>query len=95
MEFLFQEAIGFDCIKSRVCDKIIRRKLRMESKVVGQDRMKEGEVRYGLVPVQGIRFLHCRYFRVSLFGVIAQKGDMLRDPRFVYKNRKFICINIC
>lgn len=92
MEFLFQEAIGFDGVKSRIPKEGIRRKLRMEGKVVGQDRMKGGGVPDGLVLVRRIRFLFHWHLRMSFFKRIIQKRDMADDPKAICKDREFIGI---
>ena len=92
MEFLFQEAIGFDGVKSRIPEEGIRRKLGMKGKVVGQDRMKGGGVPDGLVLVRRIRFLIYRHLRMSFFKIIVQEGDMPYDPETVCKDREFIGI---
>ena len=79
MKFFFQEAIGFNGVKSRVPEESIRRKPGMEGKVVGQDRMKGGGVPDGLVLIRGIRFLSHRHSGMCLFKGIIQKGDMADD----------------
>ena len=61
--------------------KVSGEKVRVEGEVVSQDRMKGRGITDGLVLVRGIRFLFHRHFRMSLFKIIIQEGDMPDKPR--------------
>lgn len=92
MEFIFQKAIGFDGVKGRISQEDIGRDLRMEIKVIGEDRMEAAGVSDRFVFIRRIGFLMHGKFRMSQLKRVIKKGNMPDNAKAIGKDSKFVRI---
>ena len=92
MELIFEKTIGFDGVKSRISQEDIERDLRMEIKVIGEDRMEAARVSDRFIFIRRIGFLFHGKFWMSLLKRVIQEGNMSDNAKTIGKDSKFVGI---
>ena len=92
MEFIPEEAVSFDRVKSGITQKSIRMEMRVERKEIREDRFQGRRITDGFIIIGGTGFLFHGHFRMCSFKSIIEKGDMADNAEAVSKDGEFISI---
>ena len=92
MEFIPEEAVSFDRVKSGITQKGIRVEMRVERKEISEDRFEGGGITDGFIFIRGNGFLFHRHFWMGSLKSIIEKGDMADNAETVREDSEFISI---
>lgn len=92
IEFIPEEAVSFNRVKSGIAQEGIRMETGVERKEIREDRFQGRRIADGFIFIWGIRFLFHRQFGMGSLKSIIEKGDMADNTETVSEDGEFISI---
>lgn len=92
VEFIPEEAVSFDRVKSGIPQKGIRMEIRVKGKEIGEDWFEGRRITDGFVFVGGSGFLFHGHLGVCGFKTLIEKSDMPDNAETVSEDGEFISI---